>query len=257
MKLNLTRPLAFIDTETTGANVYSDRIVEISILKIGTDHSQDVKTRLVNPGIPIPKEASRIHGITDADVRDAPRFSEVAAEIVSFIDHCDLAGFNSNRFDIPLIAEEFLRAGLDFDIKGRRLVDVLSIFHRMERRDLSAAYRFYCGKNLENAHSAEADITATYEVLLGQLQKYPELKNDMDFLHEFSSKTKFADLAGNIMLSEKGDALFAFGKHKWKKVEEVFRSDLSYYDWMMKSDFPLYTKKVITEIKNRVTTTVA
>jgi len=251
MKLKLNRPLAFIDLETTGVNVGADRIVEIAILKVFPDETRETKTARINPTIPIPKEASAIHGIYDKDVADAPTFKSIAKSLAQFLDSSDLAGYNSNKFDIPLLAEEFLRAEVDFDLKGRKLVDVQNIFHQMEQRTLSAAYKFYCQKALENAHSAEADITATFEILEAQLDKYNELKNDVNFLHDFSYRTNAADLAGRIVFNSKGVEVFNFGKHKDKPVEEVFKIEPSYYNWMMNGDFPLYTKKVITNIRLR------
>ena len=251
MKLKLNRPLAFIDLETTGVNVGSDRIVEISILKIFPDGSKETKTKRINPTIPIPKEASAIHGIYDKDVQDAPTFNSIAKSLAQFLEVSDLAGYNSNKFDIPLLAEEFLRAEIDFDLKGRKLVDVQNIFHQMEQRTLVAAYKFYCQKELENAHSAEADIIATYEILEAQLDKYDSLKNDINFLHDFSYRTNAADLAGRIVFNSKGVEVFNFGKHKDKPVEEIFKIEPSYYNWMMQGDFPLYTKKVITSIRLR------
>ena len=251
MKLNLTKPLAFFDLETTGVNVGNDRIVEISILKLNPDGSRDVKTKRINPTIPIPKDSSDIHGIYDKDVKDCPAFKNVAHELEKFIQNCDLAGYNSNKFDVPLLVEEFLRAGIEFDIKGRKLVDVQNIFHQMEQRTLSAAYKFYCKKELTNAHSAEADISATCEILEAQLDRYPELQNDVNFLHTFSYKTKSVDLAGRIIYNAKGVEVFNFGKHTGKSVEEVFKNEPSYYKWMMDGDFPLYTKRVITNIRMR------
>jgi len=251
VKLNLTKPIAFIDLETTGINVASDRIVELSVLKIFPDGTKEVKTKRLNPTIPIPKEVSAIHGIFDADVKDAPTFKAISKNLAQFLEHCDLAGYNSNKFDIPLLAEEFLRAEIDFDIKGRRLIDVQNIFHQMEQRTLSAAYKFYCMKDLENAHSAEADITATYEILEAQLERYDLLKNDMTYLHEFSSRSKNADLVGRIIFNAKGEEVFNFGKHKDKPVADIFKSEPSYYHWMMDGDFPLYTKKIITAIRLR------
>lgn len=250
-KLSLRRPLAFIDLETTGVNVGSDRIVEISILKLLPGGNKEMKTWRVNPTIPIPKQSTDIHGITDEDVKDAPTFSELAHAIAQFIDNCDFAGYNSNKFDVPLLAEEFLRAGLDFDMRNRKLIDVQNIFHQMEQRTLVAAYRFYCNKELENAHSAEADIIATQEILEAQIERYKELKNDVNFLHDFSARNNCVDLAGRIVYNDKGEEVFNFGKHKDKKVTEVFRTEPSYYQWMMDGDFPLYTKKVITAIRLR------
>jgi DNA polymerase-3 subunit epsilon len=251
MKLKLNRPLAFIDLETTGINVGSDRIVELSILKLFADGTKEVKTQRINPTIPIPQQSSAIHGIYDKDVQNEPTFKSVAKTIAQFIDACDLAGYNSNKFDIPLLAEEFLRAEVDFDLKGRKLVDVQNIFHQMEQRTLAAAYKFYCQKELENAHSAEADIIATHEILEAQLHRYETLKNEIDFLHDFSNRSNAADLAGRIVFNAKGVEVFNFGKHKDKPVEEVFKKEPSYYNWMMDGDFPLYTKKVITNIRLR------
>lgn len=265
MKLNLTRPLAFIDLETTGVNVASDRIVEICILKVNTDNSTETKTMRINPGMPIPEASSKIHKIYDQDVKDCPAFKQVAAQLANFIGNADIAGYNSNKFDVPLLLEEFLRAEVDFDLSNRRLIDVQNIFHIMEPRTLSAAYKFYCDKTIENAHSAEADIKATYEVFLAQLKKYENtevtdakgniikpVKNDMQVLSELTAKSKNADLAGRIVFNENGVEVFAFGKHKDKSVVEVFEKEPSYYSWMMNGDFPLYTKKIITQIRLRM-----
>jgi DNA polymerase-3 subunit epsilon len=248
-KLKLTRPIAFIDLETTGVNVASDRICEIAILKLLPNGDREMKSMRINPTIPIPPEITAIHGISNEDVKDSPTFREAAHGLYAFIDGCDLAGYNSNKFDIPLLAEEFLRAEIEFDLSKTKLVDVQNIFHRMEQRTLAAAYQFYCGKPLENAHSAEADITATHEVLEAQLERYPELKNDVDFLADFSSRTNNVDLAGRIVYNAKGIPVFNFGKHNGKPVTEVFTKEPSYYSWMMSGDFPLYTKKVITKIR--------
>lgn len=250
--LNLERPLAFFDLETTGVNVATDRIVEISVLKIFPDQSKNVFTEKVNPTIPIPQQATDVHGISNADVANCPTFAELAPALAEFINDCDLAGFNSNRFDIPLLYEEFLRAGVDIDFKNRRFIDVQNIFHKMEQRTLKAAYKFYCDKDLENAHSAEADIKATYEVLMAQISRYPDLQNDIKFLAEFSTQRQYADLMGRISYNDKGDEVFTFGKHLNKTVESVFEVEPSYYDWMMKGDFPLSTKKLITEIRERM-----
>lgn len=250
-KLNLKRPLAFIDLETTGVNVSSDRIVEICILKLLPGGNKEMKTWRVNPGIPIPKSSTDIHGITDVDIKDSPRFSELAPAIMKFMDNCDIAGYNSNKFDVPLLVEEFLRLDMEFDVRTRKLVDVQNIFHQMEQRTLVAAYRFYCNKELENAHSAEGDTVATQEILEAQIEKYKDLKNDVSFLHEFSARNNCVDLAGRIIYNEKGVEVFNFGKHKDKCVEDIFRSEPSYYQWMMDGDFPLYTKKVITAIRLR------
>jgi len=264
MELKLNRPLAFFDLETTGVNVGNDRIVEICILRINTNGSTDIKTMLINPTIPIPAEVTAIHHITDEDVKDKPKFAEVANELNQFLQNCDLAGFNSNKFDIPLLVEEFLRAEVDFDIKNRRFIDVMNIFHKMEPRNLAAAYKFYCGGSLENAHSAEADTIATYEILKAQLDKYQDVEykdksgklskpvqNDVKALHDFSFQNKNADMVGHLIYDEKNIEVFNFGKYKGKSVEEVFKMEPSYYDWMMKSQFPLTTKKAITAIKLR------
>lgn len=251
MNLNLKRPIVFFDLETTGIDLSRDRIVEISLVKISPNGDQELKTRRINPEMLIPPEATAIHGITDDDVKDCPRFKEIAKSLAQYIEGCDLGGYNSNKFDIPMLVEEFLRADVDVDLKKRKFIDVQNIFHKMEQRTLIAAYKFYCGKDLENAHSAEADIMATYEVLQAQLDRYPELQNDVDFLAGFSERGKSADYAGRIIYNDKGQEVFAFGKHKGRVVEEVFREEPSYYAWMMNGDFPRYTKKVITEIRLR------
>lgn len=251
MTLNLTKPICFFDLETTGINITTDRIVEIAVLKVFPDGKKDRKTWLINPGIPIPAEITSIHGISDADVEDQPSFKELANEIHSMVKDSDLAGFNSNRFDIPLLAEEMLRAGIDFDMKGRVAVDVQTIFHKMEQRTLSAAYKFYCDKNLDQAHSAAADAEATYEVLKAQLLRYEELENDTKFLAEFSSRKKFADFAGFIIFNKYNEECFSFGKHKGKRVEAVLNEEPGYFGWLLNADFPLYTKKVLTAIKLR------
>jgi DNA polymerase-3 subunit epsilon len=252
MELNLKKPIAFFDLETTGINIAKDRIVEISILKIDPGGKEDNLTIQVNPTIPIDPKATAIHGITDKDVETAPTFAEVAKNLLYFIEGCDLAGFNINKFDIPLLAEEFQRANVDFDIKKRNAVDVQTIFHKMEQRTLSAAYKFYCNKNLEDAHRAETDTHATYEILKAQLDKYPVLENDVEALSEFSLKNKNVDFAGRIVYNDEGVEVFNFGKHKGKPVEQILKEEPSYYNWMMNGDFPLYTKKVLTEIKLRV-----
>jgi DNA polymerase-3 subunit epsilon len=251
MKLNLKKPLAFFDLETTGIDVGKDRIVEISILKINPNQSQESKTMRFNPEMPIPEEATKVHGISDEDVKDAPIFKHEAKNIAKFIEGCDLAGYNSNKFDIPLLAEEFLRADVDFSLKNRHFVDVQVIFHKKEQRTLSAAYKFYCDKDLEDAHSAAADILATYEVLEAQLDRYPDLGNEVEGLSAFSYHKKNADLAGRIVYNEHGVEVFNFGKYNGKPVEEVFAKDPGYYGWMMNADFPLFTKKILTEIKLR------
>ena len=249
MNLNLSKPLAFFDLETTGLNIATDRIVEISIVKIMPNGDKKIITKLINPTIPISAESAAIHGITEEKVKDKATFKEAAKEINEFIEGCDLAGYNSNRFDIPLLAEEFLRAGIDFDVKTRNLIDVQNIFHKMEQRTLVAAYKFYCNKDLTNAHSAEADTTATYEILEAQISKYDNLKGDTDFLSEFSQMTKNVDLLGRFVYNNKNIAVFNFGKHKGKAVTEVLQKEPGYYSWMMNGDFPLYTKKVLKDIK--------
>jgi DNA polymerase III subunit epsilon len=249
MELNVKNPLVFFDLETTGIDMVNDRIVEICILKVFPDGRTEVKTRRVNPTIPIPAPSTAIHGITDEDVKDCPTFKEIAKSLVQLIEGCDFAGYNSNKFDLPLLAEEFLRADIDFDLKKRKFVDVQTIFHKMEQRTLVAAYKFYCDKDLTNAHSAEADTVATYEVLKAQLDRYPELQNDIDFLSEYTSKTRNVDFAGRIVLNDKDVEVFNFGKHRGRPVVEVLKAEPGYYAWMMNGDFPLYTKNVLTRIK--------
>jgi len=251
MQLNLNKPLCFFDLETTGVNITKDRIVEISILKVNPDGSEEKKTWLVNPEMPIPEVVIAVHGITNEKVVNEPSFKELAKEIYSWIKDSDLGGFNSNRFDIPLLAEEMLRAGIDFDMKNRQSVDVQTIFHKMEQRTLSAAFKFYCDKNLDDAHSAEADTMATYEVLKAQLDRYDDLENDTAFLADFSSRKKLADFAGFIAYDKDGDECFSFGKHKGKKVVEILEKEPGYFGWLLSADFPLYTKKVLTAIKLR------
>lgn len=260
--LNLTKPLAVFDLETTGINVVKDRIIEIYVLKINADNTTEEYHELINPGIKISPEATAIHGISNDDVKDKPQFADIAGKLESFLANCDLAGYNSNKFDIPMLIEEFLRHGVDFDISKRRLIDVQNIFHKMEPRTLKAAYRFYCGKELYDAHGAKADTRATYEVLISQIEKYKDVdyvdhegnvskpvKNDMDALYEFSYNQKNIDLVGHIGLNKKGVEVFNFGKHKGKSVKEVFRKEPQYYDWMMKADFPLSTKNAIKKLK--------
>ncbi|GGG53770.1 DNA polymerase III subunit epsilon [Bizionia arctica] len=251
MQLNLTKPICFFDLETTGINITNDRIVEISILKVFPDGKEESYTRLVNPTIPIPPEVTLIHGISDDDVADKPTFNDLAKEIYNLIKDSDLGGFNSNRFDIPLLAEEMLRADIDFDMKNRLSVDVQTIFHKMEQRTLVAAYKFYCDKSLEDAHSAKADTLATYEVLKAQVAKYEEIENDTKFLAEFSSRKKFADFAGFLIYNKEDEECFSFGKHKGKRVLDVLESEPGYFGWLLNADFPLYTKKVLTAIKLR------
>lgn len=251
MQLNLKNPIVFFDLETTGINIVKDRIVEISFVKVHPNGKEETKTRRINPEMPIPPESTAIHGITDEDVKDCPTFKEIAKSLAAQIEGCDLAGYNSNRFDIPLLAEEFLRAGIDMDLNKRKFVDVQTIFHKMEQRTLSAAYKFYCDKSLENAHTAEADTMATYEILKAQLDRYPDLQNDIDFLSKYSSFTNNVDFAGRMIYNEEGKEVINFGKYKGKLVEEVLKVDPGYYSWIMNGDFPLNTKKILTEIKLR------
>jgi len=251
MKLNLKNPIVFFDLETTGTNIVTDRIVEISYHKVSPNGREETKTIRINPQMPIPPSVTEIHGISNEDVKDCPTFKDVAKEIVRDIEGCDLAGYNSNRFDIPLLAEELLRADVDIDLMKRKFVDVQVIFHKMEQRTLSAAYKFYCDKDLNNAHSAEADTLATYEVLQAQLDRYPELENDVDFLSKYTAQTDNVDFAGRIVYNEKREEVFNFGKYKGQRVTEVFLKDIGYYGWMMTSDFSLHTKKVLTNIKLR------
>jgi DNA polymerase-3 subunit epsilon len=251
MTLILKNPIVFFDLETTGINIASDRIVELSYLKVHPNGKEEPKTLLINPTIPIPAEATQIHGIRNEDVAGCPTFQEVAATLVAAFEGCDFAGYNSNKFDLPLLAEEFLRSGIAFDLKKRKFIDVQVIFHKMEQRTLSAAYQFYCGKELVNAHSSEADTRATYEVLLSQLERYPSLPRDIDHLSEFSTQARSADFAGRIVYNDKEEEVFNFGKYKGVTVQEVLTRDPSYYSWMMNGDFPLYTKKVLTSIKLR------
>ena len=265
MKINLRNPLIFLDLETTGINIVTDRIVEIALLKIHVDGREEEFLKRVNPEMPIPVESSRIHGIYDEDVKDAPVFKEIAKTLTHFMEGCDFAGFNSNRFDIPLLAEEFLRAGVDIDLKKRKFIDVQAIFHKMEKRTLAAAYKYYCGKPLENAHSAMADTKATYEVLQAQLDVYKEeeyedqrgkvskpIVNDVPALSDFSSYDRNVDYVGRIVYDENGVEIFNFGKNKGMPVEQVLREQPGYYGWMINGEFPLYTKKVLTAIKLRM-----
>jgi DNA polymerase-3 subunit epsilon len=251
MKINLKNPIVFFDLETTGMNVSSDRIVELSYLKVYPDGREESKTIRLNPQMSIDPNSTAIHGITNEDIKDAPTFNAIAQTLANTFEGCDFAGYNSNKFDLPLLAEEFLRCDVDFDLKKRKFIDVQVIFHKMEQRTLSAAYKFYCSKDLENAHSAEADTRATYEVLQAQLDKYKELENDIDKLSEFSTQTKNVDFVGRIAMNDKGIEIFNFGKYKGMPVEEVFEKDPGYYGWMIGNDFPLYTKKVLTAIKLR------
>ena len=252
MKLNLKRPIIFFDLETTGVNTSRDRIVEISMVKVMPDGEEIIKTRRINPEMPIPAAATEVHHITDEDVKDCPTFRQIAKSLYQFMQGCDFGGFNSNRFDLPMLVEEFLRVGVDVDFKNRKFIDVQNIFHKMEERTLVAAYRFYCNKELEAAHSAEADTVATYEVLKAQLDRYDILENDIEALAKFSSRGETADYAGRIGYNENDEEIFTFGKHKDRLVTEVFAIDPSYYAWLMNGDFPAYTKKVLTEIYLRV-----
>jgi DNA polymerase III subunit epsilon len=252
MELPLKRPIVFFDLETTGINVTNDRIVEITLLRIEPNGKETEKTFLVNPTIPISKEASEIHGIKDEDVKDKPVFKEIAKNVAAIIEGADIAGFNSNRFDIPLLAEEFLRADVDFNMRNRQFVDVQVIFHKMEQRNLAAAYKFYCKKELINAHSSKADTMATYEILKAQLDFYENLPRTINELSEFSTQNKNVDLAGHIVYNDKNVEVFNFGKHKGIPVEEVLTKDSGYYGWMMNGQFPLYTKKILTELKLRM-----
>lgn len=250
MQLNLKNPILFFDIESTGLNIAKDRIVEICAVKVMPNGDEEIKTRRINPTIPISPEAEAIHGISNDDVKDCPTFKEVAKSMAQWMAGCDIAGYNSLKFDIPLLAEEFLRAGVEFDFRKRNLIDVQNIFHKLEQRTLVAAYKFYCQKDLTNAHSAEADTIATYEVLKAQLDRYPnELQNDMKMLAEFSTRSKLVDYAGRIVLNENDVPVINFGKHKGKPVEDILRNEPSYYAWIMNGDFTLDTKRVLTELK--------
>ncbi len=250
MRLQLTRPICFIDLETTGINVSTDKIVEIAIVKIMPDGTKQVKRKLVNPEMAIPKAASEIHGISDEMVKEAPTFKQIANEVKQFIELSDLAGYNSNRFDIPMLNEEFLRAGISVDIESRKLLDVQKVYHMMEQRTLSAAYKFYCNKNLEDAHSAEADATATWEVLEAQLEKYPQIGATVEAVVKFTGEDQIIDFARRFIF-ENGVEVFNFGKHKGKPVTQVLKEEPQYYDWMMKGDFALHTKQKLTEMLNK------
>jgi DNA polymerase-3 subunit epsilon len=264
MKLNLSRPIVFFDLEATGTNVAADRIVEICVLKINPDGTEEVRTRRINPTIPIPAEVVKIHGISDEDVKDEPTFKSVAKGLLEFIGNADLAGYNSNKFDVPMLIEEFYRAGIEFPMENRNLIDVQNIFHQMEQRTLVAAVKFYCNREHVGAHGAEADVRATYDVLLAQIEKYNNVeftdkegrtsipvKNDMDALAAFTTNKDWVDFAGRMVYDKDGRELFNFGKHKGKRVEDVFRTEPSYYDWIMNGDFALSTKRTIEKIKLR------
>ena len=251
MKLNLNNPVVFFDLETTGINITTDRIVELCYIKVYPNGNEESKSMRINPEMHIPESSSAIHGIYDEDVADCPTFKQVARELANTIKGCDFAGFNSNRFDIPVLAEEFLRAGVDIDLNRRKFIDVQTIFHKMEQRTLSAAYKFYCNKSLENAHTAEADTLATYEVLKAQLDRYPDLKNDVAFLSQYSCYSNNVDFAGRMVYNDKGEEVINFGKYKGRLVTEILKSDPGYYSWIMNGDFPLNTKKMLTEIRLR------
>jgi len=250
MNIQLQRPIVFLDLETTGLNLVTDRVVEIAMLKVMPDGSKVMKRKLVNPEMPIPAEVSEIHGITNEMVKDAPKFRDIANEVRQFLEGADLGGYNSNKFDWPLLVEEFLRAGLDFDVQGKKLLDVQKIYHLLEPRTLSAAYKFYCEKDLSNAHSAEADITATWEVFSAQVARYPQLGNTIDSVTKFIGVEEIVDFARRFSM-ENGREVFNFGKHKGKAVEDVLKTEPTYYDWVMKSEFALHTKLKLTEIFNR------
>ncbi len=250
MILELTKPLAFIDLETTGLKIGYDRIIEFSVLKFMPDGSRKTYTQRVNPEMEIHEEALKVHKISLEELQHEPTFAEVARQLVNFIDNSDLCGFNIMKFDLPMLIEEFMRVNVDFKLEGRKVIDAQHIFHKMEKRDLAAAYRFYCNKQIENQHSAEADIQATYEVLMAQVQKYKALKNNVDAIYEFLGKPleNMVDLANRLIKNSKGEVVFNFGKYKGQKVEDIFEKDPSYYSWMMNGDFPAYTKKKLTEL---------
>ncbi|MDG2372511.1 MAG: 3'-5' exonuclease [Flavobacteriaceae bacterium] len=251
MKLKIERPLCFFDLETTGINIIKDRIVEIAVLKLHPDEKIEKKVWLVNPEIPIPKEVSEIHGITDDKVFDAPTFKEISKIIYNFIKESDLAGYNSDRFDIPLLMEEFLRSEIDFETKNLKTIDVQTIFHKKEQRNLTAALKFYCNKKLENAHSAMVDTQATHDVLMSQLEKYSDLEPSISFLSDFTTRRKIADFAGYIVFNKEGEECFSFGKHKGQIVENILEKESGYFGWLLNADFPLYTKKILTQIRMR------
>ena len=251
MALQLSRPIAFIDLETTGVNLSTDRIIEVAIIKILPDETRQVKRKLINPGIPIPPQSTEIHGITDEMVKDAPTFKQAGNELKQFIENCDMGGYNSNRFDIPMLMEEFLRAGMDVDLSARRMVDVQHIFYTMEPRTLTAAYKFYCEKELVNAHNAESDVMATIDVLLSQIERYPQLGTTVDTILAEIGEEKIVDYARRFLYNDKGIEVFNFGKHKGRPVIDILKAEPQYYDWMMRGDFPLHTKQKLTEILNR------
>lgn len=249
MNLKLNKPLVIFDLETTGINTSHDRIVELYMIKIEPDGSRSDLFQRFNPGIPIPPEIVAIHGISNEDVINEPAFKDKAHDINQFLQNCDFAGFNSNKFDLPMLVEEFYRAGIEFDVSKRKFIDAQKIFHLMEPRNLSAAFKFYCNKELDNAHSAKADTEATWEIIQSQLEKYQTLEPNIEFLHKFSGQSNLVDLAGRLVYNDKQEIVFNFGKHKGKRVQDVFKSDYGYYDWMMQGDFPMQTKKVLTKLK--------
>ena len=251
MALQLARPIAFFDLETTGVNLSTDRIIEVAIIKILPDGTRQVKRKLLNPGIPIPPETTAIHGITDEMVKDAPSFKQCGNELKQFIENCDMGGYNSNRFDIPILMEEFLRAGMEVDLSTIKMVDVQHIFYKMEPRTLTAAYKYYCDKELVDAHSAEADVNATIDVFMSQIERYPQLGNSLDSILGIIGEDKVVDYARRFVFDEKGVEVFNFGKHKGRPVVDVLKAEPQYYDWMMRGDFPLHTKQKLTEILNR------
>jgi DNA polymerase-3 subunit epsilon len=251
MALQLARPIAFFDLETTGVNLATDRIIEVAIIKILPDGTRQVKRKLINPGIPIPAETTAIHGITDEMVKDAPSFKQCGNELKQFIENCDMGGYNSNRFDIPILMEEFLRAGMEVDLSTRKMVDVQHIFYKMEPRTLTAAYKYYCDKELVDAHSAEADVNATIDVFMSQIERYPHLGNSLESILGIIGEDKVVDYARRFIFDEKGVEVFNFGKHKGRPVVDVLKAEPQYYDWMMRGDFPLHTKQKLTEILNR------
>lgn len=253
MNLTLDKPIVFFDLETTGVNIASDRIVEISILKLLPNGNKESKTWLVNPTIPIPQETIMIHGITNEKIINEPTFADLANEIYKLIEHCDLAGFNSNKFDIPLLAEEFLRTGIEFDMTNRKAIDIQNIFHKLEQRTLVAAYKFYCNKDLTNAHSAKADTIATYEILLAQLDKYDKLENNINFLSEFSERGgKFVDMAGFIRFNQKGEEVLSFGKYRDVTLLKIWNDNPGYFSWIQQADFPLFTKNVMKNFATKM-----
>ena len=251
MALQLARPIAFFDLETTGVNLSTDRIIEVAIIKILPDGTRQVKRKLLNPGIPIPPETTAIHGITDEMVKDAPSFKQCGNELKQFIENCDMGGYNSNRFDIPILMEEFLRAGMEVDLSACRMVDVQHIFYKMEPRTLTAAYKYYCDKELVDAHSAEADVNATIDVFMSQIERYPHMGNSLDSILAVIGEDKVVDYARRFIFDEKGVEVFNFGKHKGRPVVDVLKAEPQYYDWMIRGDFPLHTKQKLTEILNR------